>query len=243
MQYVRYVTRAVRGDLGISIRTRDPVARTLYDRLRFTVQLTLLSISAAIVAGILAGVAAALRRNSWLDAAVMVLALAGVSTPSFWLGLLLLLVFSGTLGWFPAGGAGTLRHLVLPSMVLAASGTAVIARMTRTSMLDVLRQDYVRTLRASGLPEYLVVYKHALRNALNPVVTIVGLNFGALLAGAVVVETVFSLPGIGRLIIGAIFSRDYPVVQGGMLLVAITFVAVNLCTDLTYALLNPRIRY
>jgi peptide/nickel transport system permease protein len=243
VQYVRYVSRAVRGDLGISIRTRDPVAATLITRWWFTFQLTVLSIALAIVIGITTGVAAAQHQNSWLDSIIMVTGLAGISMPSFWFGLLLMLVFAGMLGWLPAGGAGTIRHLIMPSIVLGMGGAAVIARMTRASMLEVIRQDYIRTLRANGIMHHLIVYKHALRNALNPVVTIVGLQFGFLLGGAVIVETVFSLPGIGRLMVNAIFSRDYPVIQGGMLMVALTFVSVNLLTDLAYALINPRIRY
>ena len=243
VQYVHYVTRAVQGDLGISIRTRDPVAQVLLGRFQFTFQLTLVSIGLAVVIGVLAGVLAATHQGSWLDAGMMVLALGGISVPSFWLGLLLLQVFAGTLGWLPAGGSGTPQHLLLPALVLGTSGAAVVARMTRGSMLDVIRQDYIRTLHANGLAESIIVYRHALRNALNPVITVVGLQFGALMAGAVVVETVFSLPGVGRLMVNAIFNRDYPVIQGGMLLLAVAFVAVNLLTDLAYALVNPRIRY
>jgi peptide/nickel transport system permease protein len=243
VQYVRYIGHAVQGDLGVSIRTRDPVAQTLLSRLQVTVELTVASVLVALVLGVLAGVIAATHQGSWLDAGIMVLALAGLSVPSFWLGLLLLQIFAGTLGWLPAGGSGTPQHLLLPALVLGTSGAAVVARMTRGSMLEVVRQDYVRTLRAYGLPERLVVYRHALRNALNPVVTVVGLQFGVLMAGAVVVETVFSLPGLGRLMVNSIFNRDYPVIQGGMLLLAVTFVLVNLLTDLAYAVINPRIRY
>jgi peptide/nickel transport system permease protein len=243
VQYVRYVGRALQGDLGISIRTREPVASTLIARMAFTVQLTLLSLALAVAIGISAGVIAATHQNTWLDSGIMVLALVGVSMPSFWLGLLLLLMFAGILHLLPAGGSGGFEHLILPAIVLGTSGAPVIARLTRASMLEVIRQDYIRTLRAHGLRESLVVYRHALRNAINPVITLVGLQFGLLLAGAVVVETVFSLPGIGRLMVTAIFSRDYPMIQGGMLLVAVGFVLVNLLTDLTYAWVNPRIRY
>jgi peptide/nickel transport system permease protein len=243
LQYARYIGRALRGDLGISIRTREPVAATLITRMAFTVQLTLLSLALAVAIGVSAGVIAATHQNTWLDSGIMVLALVGVSMPSFWLGLLLLLVFAGVLHWLPAGGSGGFEHLILPAIVLGTSGAPVIARLTRASMLEVIRQDYIRTLRAHGLSETLVIYRHALRNAINPVITLVGLQFGLLLAGAVVVETVFSLPGIGRLMVTAIFSRDYPVIQGGMLMVAVGFVLVNLLTDLTYAWVNPRIRY
>jgi len=243
VQYVNYVSRAVHGDLGISIRTRDPVARTLATRLQLTFQLTLLSMALSIILGVLAGVIAATHHNTWIDSSIMVTALAGVSVPGFWLGLLLLVVFAGALRWFPAGGSGTPMHLVLPSVVLGLGGAAVIARMTRSSMLEVVRQDYLRTLRANGVSERLVIYKHALRNALNPVITVVGLQFGFLLGGAVIVESVFALPGVGSLMINAIFNRDYPVVQGGMLLISVVFVLVNLMTDLLYGLVNPRIRY
>ncbi|HEY1297949.1 MAG TPA: ABC transporter permease [Chloroflexota bacterium] len=243
VQYITYVTHALQGDLGISIRTRDPVARTLFTRLQLTIQLTFASIVLATVLGIFLGVMAATHHNSWLDTCIMVTSLAGISLPGFWLGLLLLVVFAGMLHWLPAGGSGTPQHLILPAIVLGTSGAAVIARMTRGSILDVIRQDYLRTLRASGVSERLIVYKHALRNALNPVITIIGLQFGFLLGGAVIVESVFALPGVGMLMVNAIFNRDYPVVQGGMLVIAILFVLVNLMTDLVYGLVNPRIRY
>jgi peptide/nickel transport system permease protein len=196
VQYANYVSRAMRGDLGISIRTRDPVARTLGQRLQLTFQLTLLSMVLSIMLGVFAGVVAATHHNSWIDTSIMVSALAGVSVPGFWLGLLLLVVFAGGLRWFPAGGSGTPMHLVLPAVVLGTGGAAVIARMTRSSMLEVIRQDYLRTLRANGVSERIVIYRHALRNALNPVITVVGLQFGFLLGGAVIVESVFALPGV-----------------------------------------------
>lgn len=243
VQYVRYIARALRGDLGISIHNRAPIAATVMTRMRFTTGLTVISLALAVTIGVMAGVLAATRQNSWLDSGIMLLALVGVSVPSFWLGLLLLLVFAGMLHWLPAGGSGGLQHLVLPAVVLGMSGAPVIARLVRASMLDVIRQDYIRALRAHGLPERLIIYRHALRNALNPVITVIGLQFGFLLAGAVIVETVFGLPGVGVLMVAAIFSRDYPVIQGGMLLIAVAFVLVNLLTDLAYAWVNPRIRY
>jgi ABC-type dipeptide/oligopeptide/nickel transport system permease component len=243
VQYLAYIGKALRGDLGISIRTRDPVSRTLFQRLQLTVQLTLLSMLISVSLGVFAGVVAATRHNTWVDTAIMVTSLAGISLPGFWLGLILLVVFAGMLHWLPAGGSGTPLHLILPAIVLGTSGAAVIARMTRGSMLDVIRQDYLRTLRANGVSEQLIVYKHALRNALNPVITVVGLQFGFLLGGAVIVESVFALPGVGALMVNAIFNRDYPVVQGGMLVIATLFVLVNLGTDLLYGLVNPRIRY
>jgi len=243
VQYFRYVSQTLHGNLGISIRTREPVAQALIDHLAFTLRLTVLSECLALAIGISAGVAAAMRHNSWLDSTLMVASLTGISMPSFWLGLLLLLIFAGTLRWLPAGGNSGWEALILPAVVLGTGGAAHIARMTRASMLEIIRQDYIRTLRASGISEFLIVYKHALRNALNPVLTTVGLEFGALLGGAVVVETIFSLPGMGQLLINAIFSRDYPIVQSGLLLLSVTFVSMNLLTDITYALVNPRIRY
>jgi ABC-type dipeptide/oligopeptide/nickel transport system permease component len=243
VQYLTYLTHALQGDLGVSIRTRDPVARTLFTRLQLTLQLTLVSVVLATLFGIFAGVVAATHHNSWVDTSIMVTSLAGISLPGFWLGLLLLIVFAGMLHWLPAGGSGTPQHLILPAIVLGTSGAAVIARMTRASILDVIRQDYLRTLRANGVSEQLIIYKHALRNALNPVITIIALEFGFLLGGAVIVESVFALPGVGMLMVNAIFNRDYPVVQGGMLVIAVLFVLVNLFTDLLYGLVNPRIRY
>jgi peptide/nickel transport system permease protein len=243
VQYVQYVNRVVHGNLGISIRTREPVAEALLAHLAFTLRLTALSTLIAVAIGIAAGVTAAEHQNSWVDTTLMVVSLTGISMPSFWLGLLLMLIFSGTLRWLPAGGYSGARSLILPAVVLGTSGAAAIARMTRGAMLEVTRQDYIRTLRANGIPEYLVIYEHALRNALNPVLTVVGLQFGYLLGGAVVVETIFSLPGMGQLLINAIFSRDYPIVQSGMLMLSVTFVGVNLLTDAAYALVNPRIRY
>lgn len=243
VQYLAYVGKALHGDLGVSIRTRDPVALALFQRLQLTIQLTLLSMLISVSLGVCAGVIAATHHNTWIDTAIMVTSLAGISLPGFWLGLILLVVFAGMLHWLPAGGSGTPLHLILPAVVLGASGAAVIARMTRGSMLDVIRQDYLRTLRANGVSEQLIIYKHALRNALNPVITVVGLQFGFLLGGAVIVESVFALPGVGMLMVNAIFNRDYPVVQGGMLVIATLFVLVNLGTDLLYGLVNPRIRY
>ncbi len=243
VQYVRYIGRALRGNLGISMQTRAPITQTLIARMRFTVQLTLWSLALAVTVGVAVGVLAATHQNSWLDGGLMLMALIGLSMPSFWLGLLLLLVFAGMLHWLPSGGSGGLQYLILPAVVLGMSGAPVIARLVRASMLEVIRQDYIRALRAHGVPERRVIYRHALRNALNPVITVVGLQFGFLMAGAVIVETVFALPGVGRLMVTAIFSRDYPVIQGGLLLIAVAFVAVNLLIDLAYAWINPRIRY
>jgi ABC-type dipeptide/oligopeptide/nickel transport system permease component len=173
----------------------------------------------------------------------MILALLGISMPVFWLGLMLMLAFSVSLRWLPAGGAGSIRHLVLPAVTLAAPTAALLARMTRSSMIDVLRQDFVRTARAKGLPERVVIYRHALKNALIPVITTMGLQLGSLLAGAVLTETVFAWPGVGRLMVEFLLARDYPVVQGSVLILALTFVVLNLVVDLSYSLVDPRIRY
>lgn len=242
-QYLRFVARAVQGDFGISIRNREPVIHLLLQRFSFTVKLSFLSILIAAAIGLFAGVVSATRQYSFFDHASMVGALFGISMPIFWLGLLLMLVFSVHLRWFPAGGSGELRHLILPAVALGAASAAVIARMTRASMLEVIRQDYIRTARANGLRETVVIYKHALKNAMIPVITVFGLEFGYMLGGAVLTETVFSLPGVGRLMVEGIFQRDYAVVQGAMLLVATTFVLVNLLTDIAYALVDPKIRY
>jgi ABC-type dipeptide/oligopeptide/nickel transport system permease component len=243
VQYFRFVSHAVQGDFGISIRNREPVINLLKQRFAFTVQLSFLSILIAAFIGLIAGVISATRQYSIFDNLSMVGALFGISMPIFWLGLLLMLVFSVYLGWFPAGGSGGLKHLLLPAIALGAASAAVIARMTRASMLEVVRQDYIRTARANGLREWVVIYKHALKNAMIPVITVFGLEFGYMLGGAVLTETVFSLPGVGRLMVEGIFQRDYAVVQGSMLLVAATFVLVNLLTDITYALFDPKIRY
>ncbi len=243
VQYFRFVSHAVIGDFGISIRNREPVINLLKQRFGFTVQLSFLSILIAAFIGLIAGVISATRQYSIFDNLSMVGALFGISMPIFWLGLLLMLVFSVYLGWFPAGGSGGLKHLLLPAIALGAASAAVIARMTRASMLEVVRQDYIRTARANGLREWVVIYKHALKNAMIPVITVFGLEFGYMLGGAVLTETVFSLPGVGRLMVEGIFQRDYAVVQGSMLLVAATFVLVNLLTDIAYALFDPKIRY
>jgi peptide/nickel transport system permease protein len=243
IQYAVYLGNAVQGNLGISIQSRQPVATLIVQRFPFTLRLAFLAILVSAVLGVVAGVIAATRRNSMLDLAALLGSLVGISLPIFWLGLLMMLVFSVRLQWFPAGGSGTAAHLVLPALVLGAASSGVIARMTRASMLEVLRQDYVRTARAKGLREQIVIYRHALKNAMIPILTVFGLEFGYNLGGAVLTETVFSLPGVGRLIVEGIFARDYPVVQGAMLVVATTFVAVNLLTDIAYALFDPRIRY
>ena len=243
VQYVRFVGNAARGDLGISIQSRHPVRELLLQRLAFTLQLSLASILVASAIGLLAGIVASVRQYSIFDTASMLGALFGISMPIFWLGLLLILIFAARLHWVPAGGTGTLRHLILPAIALGSASAAVIARMTRASMLEVTRQDYIRTARATGYRERVVIFRHGLKNAMIPVLTVFGLEFGSMLGGAVLTETVFSLPGIGRLLVEGIFARDYPVVQGAMIMVATTFVLVNLLTDVAYAFFDPRIRY
>jgi ABC-type dipeptide/oligopeptide/nickel transport system permease component len=243
VQYVHFVGNAVRGDLGISIQSRHPVRELLLQRLAFTLQLALASVLVAAALGLLAGIISSTRQYSFFDTASMLGALFGISMPIFWLGLLLILVFAAKLQWLPSGGTGSIRHLILPAIALGSASAAVIARMTRASMLEVTRQDYIRTARATGYRERVIIFRHALKNAMIPVLTVFGLEFGSMLGGAVLTETVFSLPGIGRLLVEGIFARDYPVVQGAMILVASTFVLVNLLTDVAYAFFDPRIRY
>lgn len=241
-QYARFVGSALRGDLGVSIRSRRPVTAEITENIGSTGQLALASMLVAIGLGVPLGLLAALGRNSWLDVAAMVVALLGVAMPSFWLGFLLIFVFSLHLGWLPATGGGDLLHLVMPAVALGMIAAAIIARLTRSSMLEVLGQDYVRTARAKGLGSGSVIVRHALRNALIPVVTVFGLQFGNLLAGAVIVETVFSRPGLGRLIVGGILAKDFPLVQGTVLFVAAAYVLINVMVDVAYAYVDPRIR-
>ena len=241
-QYGRFVGSALRGDLGVSIRSRRPVTAEITENIGSTGQLALASMLVAIGLGVPLGLLAALGRNSWLDVAAMVVALLGVAMPSFWLGFLLIFVFSLHLGWLPATGGGDLLHLVMPAVALGMIAAAIIARLTRSSMLEVLGQDYVRTARAKGLGGWSVIGRHALRNALIPVVTVFGLQFGNLLAGAVIVETVFSRPGLGRLIVGGILAKDFPLVQGTVLFVAAAYVLINVVVDVAYAYVDPRIR-
>jgi len=236
-QFALYLGALLQGDLGESARSRRPVLEELKTYFPNTVVLATAAILVALATGIPLGILAALRQGSWLDLGVMVLALLGVSMPVFWFGLLAILIFSVELGWFPVAGKGTLAHLVLPAVTLGINATALLARMTRGTLVEVLSQDYIRTARAKGLAERVVIFKHALRNALIPV------EFGSLLAGAVITETIFAWPGLGQLLVGSILSRDYPVVQGAVLLVAFTFTLVNLMVDLLYAWIDPRVRY
>jgi len=242
-QYGIFLGKLLQGDLGRSSRSHEPVAREIGSRFPATVELTLAAVLIAVAVGLIAGILAGSRPNSLVDYGSMLVALLGVSTPAFWLGLMLISLFAVGLRWLPSGGHGGLEHLALPAVALGVGAAAVIARVTRASLLEVIQQDYIRTARAKGMGENRVVYLHALRNALIPIVTVSGLQFGFLLGGAVVVETVFSWPGVGRLLVDSISVRDYPMVQGIMLLLATEFVLVNLLVDLLYAFIDPRIRY
>ena len=243
VQFGRFVWNAVHGDLGTSIRTRRPVTAEIADNFPATLQLAAAGLLVAAVLGVTLGIVAATHQQSWLELGSMLVALLGVSMPSFWLGLLLIFAVSLRLRLLPATGGGDLQHLLLPALTLGLGAAAILARLTRSSMLEVLRQEYVTTARAKGLREWAVIGRHALKNALIPVVTIFGLQFGQLLAGTFVVETVFARPGLGRLIVDGILNKDFPMVQGVVLVVATSYVLVNLLVDLVYAVLDPRIRY
>ncbi len=243
VQYFSFLGDLLQGDLGRSTRTGLPVTREIMARFPNTVVLALTAIILASLVGVLTGIIAGVKQNSVFDHISMMIALFGLSMPVFWLGLMLMLLFSIQLGWLPSVGAESWKHLILPAITLGANSTAIIARMTRSSMLEVIRLDYVRTARAKGLTEKMVIWRHALKNALIPVVTVIGLQTGTLLGGAVLTEIVFAWPGIGRLLVEAILSRDYPVVQGVVLLVATLFIMINLIVDLLYSYLDPRIRY
>lgn len=270
-QYIRYLSRLIKLDLGNSIHRRIPVAETLGLRFPATVELALLSMLIAIFVGIPVGIISAARRNSVIDGVTMMGSLVGVSMPIFWLGLMEIMLFAVILGWLPTGGrlstgvqiqsitglylidslltwnipgfVDALKHIIMPAIALATIPMAIIARMTRSSMLDVMQEDYIRTATAKGLTERVVLFRHALKNAFLPVITIIGIQAGTLMAGAVLTETIFSWPGIGKWVYDAILGRDYPIVQGGTLLIAIIFVFFNLLVDISYAFLDPRIHY
>ena len=241
-QLVGFLARAARGDLGRSIAFREPVLRVVLERYPATLELAAAALVLALAVAIPLGVVAAVRPRSLADRLVRVVSLAGVCLPSFWLGPLLVLVFSLHLGWLPVSGRGTLRHLVLPAVTLASGMTGILVRLTRTSVLAVLREDFVRTARAKGASEWRVLAVHALRNALPPVATVAALQAGALLAGAVITETIFAWPGVGRLVVQAIDARDYPLVQGCVLAIGVGYVLVNAAADLLHGLLDPRLR-
>jgi len=241
VRYLDYVGRLLHGDLGRSIQQNRPVAAELADAWPPTLTLTLAALLIATVVGIAAGVASAVWPNSFFDAVARLGSLFGLSMPIFWTGLVLIVIFSLWLNWLPVGGAGSLSHLMLPAVTLALPSVAMIARMTRSAVLDVLGEDYVRTARAKGVGELWVLGKHALRNAFIPILTLLGLQSGQLMGGAILTETVFSWPGLGRLMVKAIFARDYVLLQGAVLVFALAFVVVNLVVDLSYGLLDPRI--
>jgi len=242
-QYTGFLGGLVRGDLGTSFRYNTPVTQQITSRLGNTAKLALAAMLVAILFAVPLGIIAAVFRGRAPDHAAMTLALAGISMPNFWLGPLLAILFAVYLGWLPVSGTGSLAHLVLPAVTLGAALSAILARMTRASLLEELRELYVLAARARGLSGARAVLRHAFRNSLIPVVTIIGLQFGAVLTGTIITETIFAWPGLGRLLIQAINFRDYPLVQGCILFIAVTYVVMNLLTDLTYGLLDPRIRY
>lgn len=240
-QYIDYVASIFRGDLGTSLKNDQPVLDEILIRLPITLELAIFSTLITIVLGMAAGIISAVKPYSIIDTVVMVVALLGISLPSFWFGLMLMYGFSVKLQIFPVAGWDSMAHIVLPAFTLGAGGAAIVARMTRSSMLEVIRQDYIRTARAKGVKERVIVYKHALRNALIPVITVVGLQFGALLGGTVLVESIFAINGLGRMIVDSIRMRDLPMVQGGVLVASLVFVAVNLLVDILYRFFNKRI--
>jgi len=270
VQYGRFMSRLLKGDLGRGLRTNEKITREIAERLPATIELSIMAIIIATVIGMLAGITSATRQYSFFDYVSMVLSLTGVSMPIFWLGLVLMIIFSLHLGWFPLSGRlsydihleiitnfyiidsiitynwaafkDTLWHLVLPAFTLSTIPMATIARITRSSMLEVLRQDYIRTARAKGLSLIMVHYKHALKNALIPVITVIGLQFGILLGGAILTETIFAWPGIGLWILHGVYARDFNAVQGGTMVVATMFVSINMLVDILYAWINPRIK-
>lgn len=242
VQYLDFLTKAVHGDFGVSLRQQQPTINLVAQRIPATLELAAAAMAIALCIGVPVGIVAATHRGTLLDNLVMLTGLLGQSLPVFWLGLLLIMVFAVGLGWLPVAGTGGPEHLVLPSVTLGLFSTAYIARMTRSSMLEVLGRDYVRTARAKGLKNHVVIQGHALRNALIPLVTVIGLQFGALLGGAVITESIFAWPGVGRLTIQAIQTKDLPLVQACVLLLALMFVLANLVVDMLYAYLDPRIR-
>lgn len=242
-QYFSWLKKAARLDFGRSLRSKKMVTTEIFDRLPATAQLALAAVAFAILVGVPVGVLSASKPNSWFDNVAMVGALTGVGMPVFWQGIMLILIFSVTLQWFPSSGRmGGWQYLVLPAITLGTASTASIARLTRSAMLDVLQQDYIRTASAKGLRRRSVIVRHALRNALIPVVTMIGLQFGGLMSGAVLTETIFAWPGIGRMVVDAINNKDFPLVQGTIMAFALIYALVNLAVDVTYAFLDPRLR-
>lgn len=243
VQYVKWLDRVFHGDFGRSTVSRVPVTTEIWARFPNTLWLTLASMVVSIILGLASGIIAAVRHNTLFDRGSMVVALLGICTPSFWLGLMLMLLFAVKLGILPSFGKGGMRHLILPALTLGVGSAAIIARVTRSTMLEVFSEDYMRTARSKGIAERAVIVRHALKNAMIPIITILGLEFGGLLAGAVVTETVFAYPGVGLLLINSINNRDFPIVQAALLLFALQFVLVNLIVDIIYARIDPRISY
>ena len=242
VQFWEFLGGVVRGDFGDSLRYREPAFGLVMERLSATVQLTVASLLIAIVVALPAGIVSAVKRNTIWDRLAMFLALFGQSMPVFWFGILLILIVSVQLKWLPSSGSGSIQHLILPALTLGLYSTARITRLVRSEMLDTISQDYVRTARAKGLRERGVLYRHALRNALIPVVTVIGIEAGGMLGGAVITETVFAWPGIGQLAVRSIFNRDYPTIQAVVFIIACLFVLINLVVDLLYAFLDPRVK-
>ena len=242
-QYMRFVVRAVQGDFGNSLYYKIPAMQLMVERLPASLELATAAMLIALVVAIPIGIVSAVRRGSLLDMGSMLGALFGLSMPHFWLGIMLILLFSVQLGWLPTSGRGGLSHLIMPSVALGLSLMAMFARLTRSVMLEVLNLDYIRTARSKGLKEWVVISKHALKNAMIPIVTVAGMQFGFLLGGTVIIETVFAWPGVGRLVVQAIFNRDYPLVQSIVLVLALIFVAVNFLVDMLYMYLDPQISY
>jgi glutathione transport system permease protein len=242
-QFWRFISNAVQGDFGTSLRSKRPVSTEIAERFMPTFWLTVAAMGWSVLLGLVIGTVSAVWRNRWPDRLGMTLAITGISFPSFALGMLLMQMFSVHLGWLPTVGAETWKHYILPSLTLGAGVAAVMARFTRSSFIDILKEDYVRTARAKGLNEFVVVTKHSLRNALIPVVTMMGLQFGFLLGGSIVVEKVFNWPGMGRLLVDSVEMRDFPVIQAEVLLFSLEFILINLVVDVLYAVINPTIRY
>jgi len=243
VQYFRFLGNVVRGDLGNSILQRRPVLEIIWQRLPVTLELSIAALIISFVLAIPAGVLAAVRRNTVTDYACMTGALIGMSMPTFWFGLLLLYFFAYRGGYFPVSGYGSWQHLFLPALAMGLTDAAVTARMARSSMLEVIRQDYIRTARSKGLPEKVVIYQHALKNALIPIITLLGLRIGWIMGGSVILEKVFARPGLGSLMVDAIFARDYPIVQGAMLVLTLFIILGNILADILYAVVDPRIKY
>ncbi len=251
VQLVRWYSDLLRGDLGRSLFLGKPVTEATFERLPVSLSLSAYALLLTLILGLGSGILAAMRQNSWVDQAAMIFAMLGISMPNFWIGLMMIVLFSVHLGWLPTGGyipieqdfLGWLRSATMPAVSLALLQVGLLARITRSTMLEVLRQDYVRTARAKGLPQYLVIGKHALANAMIPIVTVVGIIVSLLISGSVVTETVFSIPGVGQLLTSAILNRDYPMIQGALLFVTLLVVGINIAMDIAYAWLDPRVRY